>query len=187
MASDRDRVIRLKTSALVDLVLVPRDLAHDWALGQPVPAYYFTRYTDRWFQRDNRLLRQFMQLNQISTDGADQDVQNSLDQAIFERRVLVYQVQRRAVIVPVEGVEPIGPSDDDDPADPLTWIAFEVTDAVGQPVAGKSFTLTLPDGSTRDGTLDENGKARLNRIPPGSCKFSLTDPDNREVAYSGAA
>ena len=40
-----------------------------------------------------------------------------------------------------------------------TWVAVELLDAAGQPVAGAEYLITLPDGSTRRGRLDANGYA----------------------------
>lgn len=40
-----------------------------------------------------------------------------------------------------------------------TWVALELLDAAGQPVAGAEYVLTLPDGTQRRGRLDAQGFA----------------------------
>lgn len=47
------------------------------------------------------------------------------------------------------------------------WMDIEVRDGDDEPMAGASYLLHLPDGSTRAGTLDEDGKAFEKELPPG--------------------
>ena len=195
MGNESSRVIRLRGS-VNDLLLVPADLAHEWKLGERVPLYMLRNYLHAWsagphdrrFTRRDDALRRFLEDNQLPCAATYERAVQDLEQAVRDQRIAVFQVKNRMLVIPVDtGVEPIGPSNDDDTDGPLTWIAFEVKDQQGNPVVNRAFVLTLPDGSPREGTLDENGKARLNRIPPGNCKFTLVDPDMREVAYGGAA
>lgn len=52
-----------------------------------------------------------------------------------------------------------------------TWVAVELLDAAGQPVAAAEYVLTLPDGSERRGRLDEAGYAIERNVPePGRCR-----------------
>lgn len=51
------------------------------------------------------------------------------------------------------------------------WIQVELISADGEPVANAEYELTLPDGSTRTGTLDENGISREEDIPPGPIRL----------------
>jgi type VI secretion system secreted protein VgrG len=54
------------------------------------------------------------------------------------------------------------------------WIAIKLTDADGVPVAGEKYQVTLPDGSVSAGTLDANGKARIDGISKaGECQITF--------------
>jgi hypothetical protein len=57
------------------------------------------------------------------------------------------------------------------------WVEFLLLDMEGNPVSGQSYIVGLPDGSTRQGTLDRTGKVRFDGIPPGTCTISYTDLD----------
>jgi hypothetical protein len=56
-----------------------------------------------------------------------------------------------------------------------TWVAFEVLDEKGKPLAGARYRLTLPDGSSREGRLDSRGATRVEGITEGQCVLSLPD------------
>jgi hypothetical protein len=60
-----------------------------------------------------------------------------------------------------------------------TWVAIELLDEEGNPVAGESYILQLPDGSIMEGNLDESGKAGANNIDPGQCKICFPRFDGR--------
>jgi len=47
------------------------------------------------------------------------------------------------------------------------WLEIEAVDHRGQPVADAEYKISFADGSERQGTLDQNGKARLEDVPPG--------------------
>jgi hypothetical protein len=52
-------------------------------------------------------------------------------------------------------------------------------DQDGKPVAGEAYQIELPDGSTREGTLDSQGLARVDGIDPGNCKISFPNIDKK--------
>lgn len=58
-----------------------------------------------------------------------------------------------------------------------SWIEIKMIDEDDKPVTGMPYRLTLSDGSTYDGTLDEKGFARIEGIEPGSCKVTFPDLD----------
>jgi hypothetical protein len=59
-----------------------------------------------------------------------------------------------------------------------TWIEIELVDEEGNPVPGERYKITLPDGKTvSEGTLDANGRARVEGIDPGTCQISFPDLD----------
>jgi type VI secretion system secreted protein VgrG len=64
--------------------------------------------------------------------------------------------------------------------DKKSWIEIVLKDADGNPVPGEHYRVTLPDGTTLDeGTLDENGLARVDNIDPGSCKVTFPRLDGK--------
>jgi hypothetical protein len=61
------------------------------------------------------------------------------------------------------------------------WVEIELLDDEGKDMGGVDYTLTLPDGTERKGTLDENGYAREENVPPGQIDVSFGDTAGREV------
>jgi hypothetical protein len=58
------------------------------------------------------------------------------------------------------------------------WIEVILTTDKGRPWVGK-YKIELPDGRPVEGTTDEDGRARIDQIVAGSCKFYLpTLPQN---------
>jgi type VI secretion system secreted protein VgrG len=58
------------------------------------------------------------------------------------------------------------------------WIEIDLVNEAGVPVAGEPYLITLPDGTTvADGTLDQEGWARVDNIDPGTCKVTFPNLD----------
>jgi hypothetical protein len=58
-----------------------------------------------------------------------------------------------------------------------TWIEVQLVGEDDKPIPYQQYVVTLPGGATRSGTLDEEGKARIDGIPAGTCKVSFPDLD----------
>jgi type VI secretion system secreted protein VgrG len=58
-----------------------------------------------------------------------------------------------------------------------SWIEIELIDEEDNPVPGEQYKITLPDGSVKTGTLDQNGFARVDGIDPGTCKVTFPNLD----------
>lgn len=56
---------------------------------------------------------------------------------------------------------------------------IELLDQAGKPVPGEDYQIELPDGSTTEGTLDSQGRARVDGIDPGNCKISFPNIDKK--------
>ncbi len=61
-----------------------------------------------------------------------------------------------------------------------TWVDIQLLDEDGDPVAGERYTLKLTDGSTREGSLGDDGRVRVNGIDPGTCVVTFPDIDTKE-------
>lgn len=61
-----------------------------------------------------------------------------------------------------------------------TWIEIKLVDQDGNPVANEKYELKLPDGSVQEGSLDAQGRARVEEIDPGNCTVCFPDIDGRE-------
>lgn len=55
------------------------------------------------------------------------------------------------------------------------YVELELVNAAGEPIPNIEYEITLPDGSKQDGQLDENGKARIDGIPPGVIEVKYKD------------
>lgn len=67
----------------------------------------------------------------------------------------------------------------DAPITPNT-IVLELRMTDGTPAAFRSFRLQTPDGETRSGILDADGRARFDDLSPGDCQLSFPGLDGRE-------
>ncbi|HLT36115.1 MAG TPA: hypothetical protein VK034_07510 [Enhygromyxa sp.] len=67
----------------------------------------------------------------------------------------------------------------------LDWIEILVEDQDGRPLREIGYEITLPDGAVRRGRTTRDGVVRLDEIPSGECKFSLTDFDESAWEQQG--
>ncbi len=79
------------------------------------------------------------------------------------------------------GFSTYGSAGDPVQACPLVWIEIRLVDEEDQPVANEAYRIELPDGTVREGTLDEDGRARVEGIPRGNC--GITFPELDEAAW----
>jgi hypothetical protein len=60
---------------------------------------------------------------------------------------------------------------------PLTWIEIRLIGEDDLPIPNERYRVLLPDGSTREGRLDDKGKARVDGIDPGECEVTFPTLD----------
>jgi hypothetical protein len=53
------------------------------------------------------------------------------------------------------------------------WLAIQLVGEDDLPIAGEQYRVLLPDGTTKEGILDERGMASFEKIRPGVCKVSF--------------
>jgi hypothetical protein len=58
------------------------------------------------------------------------------------------------------------------------WIEIELKDRLGKPMANEDYVLHLPDGSQHKAKLDSQGKAKIDRIPPGRIEIEYPNLDD---------
>ncbi len=58
-----------------------------------------------------------------------------------------------------------------------SWVEVELVGEDNKPLAGVRFRITLPDNTVAEGTLNEQGVARVEGIEPGSCKITFPELD----------
>jgi hypothetical protein len=68
------------------------------------------------------------------------------------------------------------------PGEQNDFIAIILVDLDGNAVKGARYQITLPSGTTREGLLDSEGKARLDGLDPGSCRIVFPDFDATDFA-----
>jgi hypothetical protein len=63
---------------------------------------------------------------------------------------------------------------------PPTWIEVRLVDEDNQPVPHERYRIRLPDSSVKEGTLDAEGKVRVEGIVAGQCQVSFPDIDGKD-------
>ena len=57
------------------------------------------------------------------------------------------------------------------------WVELELVDADGAPVADTPYVVYLADGTTREGALGADGRAREDDVPPGPVRIEYSERD----------
>ena len=78
---------------------------------------------------------------------------------------------------PVKPFKPPEESQDAAEEEEKAWVEVELLDNDGNPVPGEKYEVKLPDGSVKTGTLDGNGKARVDGVEPGNCEITFPEYD----------
>jgi hypothetical protein len=58
-----------------------------------------------------------------------------------------------------------------------TWIEIQLVGEDGKPIANQKYEIELPDGTKKEGSLDKDGKARVEEIDKGECQVAFVDID----------
>ena len=68
-----------------------------------------------------------------------------------------------------------------------SWIVIELVDLNEKPVVGAKYLVTASDGEEHDGTLDADGRARIEPIAAGTAKITFPQYDRTSPRWSCAA
>jgi hypothetical protein len=86
-----------------------------------------------------------------------------------------------AVVAPEVGKGKPQQGGEEEEAKEPAWVAFELVEEDGTPVANARYRVVLPDGEVREGTLDADGHALIEGIPEGACKIFFPDLDDGDA------
>lgn len=70
-------------------------------------------------------------------------------------------------------------------SEPTTWIEIELVDMAGEPIRGERYWIELPDGTVREGRLNDKGRAYFDGLDAGECEIRWPDLDTEAVALPG--
>jgi len=76
---------------------------------------------------------------------------------------------------PVKSHKP--PQNDEEKKKKTSWIEIELVGEDDKPIPGEAYRITLPDGTTGEGTLDDKGFARVDGIDSGNCQITFPNLD----------
>lgn len=107
----------------------------------------------------------------------EQRLKRRLADAFTHGELVALEVERPVLTPPPWPELPV-PKPDEAPVKEPTWLAVELRDEEGKPVPYARYVVTLPDGSTREGTLNKNGHARVDGVNPGQCQVAFPDLDS---------
>lgn len=96
---------------------------------------------------------------------------------VFARPAPSRAAVRRVVPPAVEPAAPLAPVDTSNDTE---WIVIELVDDEDRPLPGQRYRVRTPDGRVVHGTLDRNGRARIEGIPGGECDVTFPELDGRE-------
>lgn len=108
----------------------------------------------------------------------EQRLKQRLTEAFMHGELVALEVER-PVLTPPAWPEPTWLRPQEAPVAEPTWLAIELKDAEGRPVPHARYVVTLPDGDTREGTLNKNGYARVDGVNPGQCQVTFPELDGQ--------
>lgn len=98
--------------------------------------------------------------------------------AMMGQLSIVADVRPVVYVAPQPLAPPLGPSETTSTSESIHFIELELVDQDDKPVGGEAYSVKLPDGRTRTGRLDSNGRATVTGIEdPGSCQVSFPNID----------
>lgn len=107
----------------------------------------------------------------------EERLRRTLLDAFLRGRLVALEVKQLQPRLPAEEEAAPPPPPVEETASETTFVALEMKDEDGEPMAYARYVVLLPDGSKREGRLNANGYARIDGVNPGQCKVSFPDYD----------
>lgn len=95
--------------------------------------------------------------------------------------------QETAATTPLQDEEAAKAEQAPPPPEEKHFIEIELVDDEGKPVANERWFVELPDGSTKSGSTNANGYARIDGVDPGTAKVSFPDMDKASYEPGGGS
>ncbi|MCP3136400.1 carboxypeptidase regulatory-like domain-containing protein [Pyxidicoccus xibeiensis] len=153
-----------------------------------VPEVFITSALERWLRTPTaRTLHAMYEAlgggpslghSRPERDRYEQRLKQRLAEAFSHGELVAFEVER-PTLVPAPWPETPSPTPEETPVEAPTWLVIELADDEGKPVPHARYVVTLPDGSTREGTLNKHGYARVDGVNPGQCQVSFPRLDGR--------
>lgn len=147
-----------------------------------VPASIISASLERWLSSSPRSLQEMYEalggdhplgLSTLQRNEYDQRLRNRLAEAFNRGELIALQI---ALPEPHRLPPREAPKTRPEPEPEQTFIALKLVDVDGNPIPSERYRLTLPNGTTREGTLDDKGEARVDGIAEsGECKVEFPD------------
>jgi len=118
---------------------------------------------------------------------SDEWLLSRLAEALRQGKLHVHKVkeaQYRDLPPPLKPRPPL-PAPEPKPDPERTFVHIKLLDDEGNPVPGVRYSVLLPDGATREGTLNSAGEARVEYVTPGECKVTFPDLEDSEWKPGG--
>ncbi len=113
----------------------------------------------------------------LSSPPSLHETDGGLTRITEQLRRSFFRVYRDTTAPTLGPIRPFAPPESEPPPEGVevetTFIEIELLDEEGEAVPGAVYQITLPDGSTRGGTLDGAGRARVDGIRPGTCMVAF--------------
>jgi hypothetical protein len=152
---------------------------------QQVPAVFASAQIKELLASSPIALREILDLlgrsppvgfNVSERSSYDRETERRFAEAFRSGELVMLRMEHPAVSMHVSASKPIPPPPLELLPEP-SFVAIELVDDNGKPMAGTRYCIVLPDGGKREGCLNSNGYARVDGIDPGSCKITFPDLD----------
>lgn len=139
-----------------------------------------------WFDGDDPFARDFL-LDVGELLGVDPDQGHALPTsdlvALVSEAVREGELSVRALVDGYALFRADGPKEEpvfvEAAPEKRSWVAIRLVDDQGRPVPYKRYRIETPEHSVREGMLDDQGRARVDGIEPGTCKVTFPGLDSR--------
>jgi hypothetical protein len=174
-------VLRTEDLKRHDDVMRMASMEAAWAL-QTLPA---RRAQDSVLRRDLVLIASNFEGSRADRMSVG-ELQARVARALREERLVALRTSRPVAVESPKQVVFLGPSPVLEEEVERTFIAIELVDQDGQPVANRPFRILLPNNAVQEGRTDREGKAKVKGIEPGTCEIVFPELYDEDFAWKPA-